>query len=378
LAELDFRFLRVRTSIANIGSLETAKFQLIMSTSEDPLDDSMADFLDELGAPESPTKSATATAELIETLLEDTTNTDILDSPQKERRDSVTKEIPKAAMAKEISRTTSPKVNMKQKITVSSSVNKQNKSKPSARAKAKQQVTAASSNPPPKSNVSKSFATPTRGGLTMYERSMLQMEEREQKLKALQDKLSLDLTFMPNSTSGPHSKTSTPNTGGTSDGGVGGMNVFSRLYHSETKAIKNQPHPKGLNGGTTPRSQALPRSGSKSRSRSRSNGSMRSTNTKSSSGTTRVEEMHERGQQSLRCQYKSDKKEEQGRRRRLEEELLGQCTFQPKTKWNLGEERRKMAHEVAGRAIPSPSDEKREKLSVSFLEEIYTCLVSDL
>ena len=355
-----------RTSIANFGSLETAIFHLIMSTNEDPLDDSMLDFLDELGAPETPRKETTdaATTELFDALLEDTpTNTDSLDTPQKERRDSITKEIPKAAMAKEISRSTSPKVNMNRKTTVSSS--NKNKSKPLVRAKPKQQV-APDYNPPPKSNGSKSYVTPTRGGLTMYERSMLQMEEREQKLKALQDKLSADCTFTPKSNGSSHGKASTPHTGGTSDGGVG-----NRLYHSETKASQKKAHPKGvIGGGATPRSQPPPQSrANKSRSRSRSN-SLNSANTKSSSGTLRLDEMHQQGQQSLRSRTKTDKEEEQARRRRMEEELLAVCTFQPKTKWNLAKERRKKAQEGAGRAIPSPGDEKRGKLSVRLLESL--------
>jgi hypothetical protein len=324
------------------GSLETPKFQLIMSASEDPLHDSLADFLDELGAPESPKKSVTATAttELIDALLEDTTvtTTDIFDTPQKERRDSVTKEIPKAAIAKELSRTTSPKVTMNRKTTMSSA--NKSKSKPSVRAKAKQQVMAAAPMIlPPKSSV-----TPTRGGLTMYERSMLQMEEREQRLKALQDKLSADCTFTPNSTGG---KASSPNTGG-----GGGMNVYDRLFHSETKPNKKK---------YIPRSQPRPRS------RSKSADSMKSTNTKSSSGTARLDEMYQRGQHTLRSRTKTDKEEEQARRRRMEEELLGQCTFQPKTKWNLAKEQRKKAYEVAP---PSPGDIRRTKLSVSLLEEL--------
>jgi hypothetical protein len=172
----------------------------------------------------------------------------------------------------------------------------------------------------------------------------------------LQDKLSADFTFTPKSNG---SRASTHNTGGASD--AVGINVYDRLYHSETKAINNKASPKGGVGGTTPRSQPPHRSRSRSRD---------STNTKSSSGTSRLNEMHQQGQQSLRSRTKTDKDEEQARRRRMEEELLGQCTFKPQTKWNLAKEQRKKAHEVSARATPSPGDEKRTKLSVSLLESL--------
>lgn len=67
-----------------------------------------------------------------------------------------------------------------------------------------------------------------RGGLTMYERSKIQMEERERKLKNLQEKLMADYTFAP---------ASSVSSLGSSRAGDVNM-VFDRLYHADTAAMR--------------------------------------------------------------------------------------------------------------------------------------------
>ena len=62
----------------------------------------------------------------------------------------------------------------------------------------------------------------------MYERSKIQMEERERKLKNLQEKLMADYTFAP---------ASSVSSLGSSRAGDGNM-VFDRLYNADTAAIR--------------------------------------------------------------------------------------------------------------------------------------------
>ena len=106
--------------------------------------------------------------------------------------------------------------------------------------------------------------TPGSGsGLTMYERSMIQKNERERKMKALQEKLMVDCTFTPSRTrsgrtSSNHSVVSSigagPGSVATAD-----MSVYSRLYLTETAASRGQRYQGSINrdavsGWNTPRS----------------------------------------------------------------------------------------------------------------------------
>ena len=96
------------------------------------------------------------------------------------------------------------------------------------------------------SNGSSTGGSAGRGGLTMYERSMLQKEERERKMKLLQDKMMSDCTFTPSrertrsssSQSVVSSIGASPSSVGTGDT----MSVYSRLYHAETAASRAQRH----------------------------------------------------------------------------------------------------------------------------------------
>ena len=65
------------------------------------------------------------------------------------------------------------------------------------------------------------------GGLTMYERTKLQIAERERKLKALQEALMADYTFTPKSA-----------TNSVASSVSSAERVFERLYSTETAAVR--------------------------------------------------------------------------------------------------------------------------------------------
>jgi hypothetical protein len=110
--------------------------------------------------------------------------------------------------------------------------------------------------------------------MTIAERAKVQMEERERKLKDLQDQLMAEYTFTPQRAASTHSVASSITTGTTPpDRSM----VFERLYNRETAAIRarrasaprpsqrsplvssSNPRPKGLADGyvTPTRVEAL-------------------------------------------------------------------------------------------------------------------------
>jgi hypothetical protein len=198
-----------------------------------------------------------------------------------------------------------------------------------------------------------SMAGRAKGGLTMYERSMLQKEERERKMKSLQEKLMADYTFTPSravmNTSSNQSLVSSvgasPLSLGTAD-----MSVFSRLYHSETTASRGQRfdvtmrsnHAVGwqTRKSTLSTPHEIPDSASGSRS-----GSVPS--------SPRLEELYKFGEEKLRSRMVTYEDEAKHLRDRLEEEELKKTnvyTFRPQTKWNLIAERRQKARMELERA----------------------------
>ena len=199
-------------------------------------------------------------------------------------------------------------------------------------------------------------ATQSRGVLTMYERSVLQKEERERKLKALQETLMADFTFTPNKKSSgdrPRSRTgsgeSVVSSLGDSPSMAGivsssGISIFSRLYSAETVASRAQQH--------TPRTKTSDRFGfalrtPTSTAASVSGRSHHSGNT-SKTASPRLESLYKAGQEKLRARHLSDQEEVEQMKRRIENELLklpGVYTFRPQTKWDIVAQRRKMALE---------------------------------
>jgi hypothetical protein len=191
-----------------------------------------------------------------------------------------------------------------------------------------------------------------RDGLTMYERSMLQKEERERKMKLLQEKMMSDCTFTPSRerTRSPSSQSvvssigASPSSLGTGDA----MSVFSRLYHAETAASRAQRREGGpaagggaTSGFQTPKSNMSTPGRSVSGSRS------------SCPASPRLQELYRSGEEKLRSRKLSDQEEAEALRRRLEELELKKSdvyTFRPRTRWNLAAERRRKAREEAERA----------------------------
>ena len=244
-------------------------------------------------------------------------------SPTRNERKSINKEIPKAAVGKQL------------KSTVRSKMLDRSNKIPLRKTPAKSSR--------PTSSVSPRALTapiPTRGGLTMYERSMLAIESRDRKLKVLQAKLEEDHTFTPNSKrknySGSHSVDGSPPKAPTTS-------VYDRLYDA-----RKAPSPRRTDRGGPASPPAISRSRSADSARSRT-----------STTSSRLVEMHERGQELLRRRGLNSKQEDEMRRRRLEEEELANCTFTPKTKWNLAQERREKAK--SNKASPMPDINTREK-----------------
>ena len=138
--------------------------------------------------------------------------------------------------------------------------------------------------PDPTKSKSKQSTTPRgAGALTMYDRTKLQIEERERKLKALQDKLMADYTFTPQSaTSSISSSVPSAST----------EKVFERLYGFETAAMRARR--------VSPRSTtASPRNTPKrTRVRSIKDGYVT---------PTRLVNLHEEGQNRLRARNRSQK-----------------------------------------------------------------------
>lgn len=107
-----------------------------------------------------------------------------------------------------------------------SSLRKKSKTSSVRRQKMKPKSSTSSSN-----KATKNANTPqTPSGLTsLYDRTKVQMEERERKLKALQDQLMADYTFTPQSaTSSVSSNNVSPSP----------SKVFERLYGTETAAMR--------------------------------------------------------------------------------------------------------------------------------------------
>jgi hypothetical protein len=188
----------------------------------------------------------------------------------------------------------------------------------------------------------------TRGGFTMYERSMMQKEERERKLKALQQTLEADFTFAPNSANKPRPRSSSAESlvsslGDSPSVGLissGGMSVFSRLYSAETAASRAQQH------------VAVPTNNDRSAFGSTAV-SMAGRSVHLAAATTpaspRLESLFKAGEEKLRARHLSDQEEAEQIKRRLENEALklpGVYTFRPQTKWDLVAQRRKLALEA--------------------------------
>ena len=210
-----------------------------------------------------------------------------------------------------------------------------------------------------------------RGGLTMYERTMLQKEEKERKMKELEKSLMVDLTFTPSRISSGNRKydcgNSTVSSIGSSpsmmEGKTGGESVFSRLYTVDTAASRAHRHRTPTRSGLT-KGRLFGTSTPKSASGAATTGgrSLYSSASRSvctiQTASPRVEALFKSGEEKLRARSLSDEDESEKINRRIEDKALnspGVCTFKPQTKWNLIAQRRKMASEE----IERQADEAR-------------------
>ena len=188
-----------------------------------------------------------------------------------------------------------------------------------------------------------------RDGLSMYERSMLQKEERERKLQALQETLMADFTFTPNRAKSGYSPRQRSASGdsivsslGESPslmGGVstGGVSVFSRLYSAETAASRARQRVSPSVAGRSYYSD---------------------TGTKKSAASPRLEFLFKAGEEKLRARHLSDQEEAEQIKQRIEDEALkqpGVYTFRPQTKWDLVAIRRQIAREYNEQEVDKTS-----------------------
>ena len=220
----------------------------------------------------------------------------------------------------------------------------------------------------------------------MYERSMLQKEERERKLKLLQETLMSDFTFSPRRVNPGTKSRPRAASGGSVVSSLGdspsvmednGVTVFSRLYSAGTAASRAQQHvPENTNNNrslkvlsstgasttgrsyhttqtTSPRLESLFKAGEE-KLRATASLAARSSHTVSGSrsiATTqttspRLESLFKAGEEKLRARHLSDEEEREQRKRRIENEALklpGVYTFRPQTKWDLVAQRRELA-----------------------------------
>ena len=205
----------------------------------------------------------------------------------------------------------------------------------------------------------KPSAAPTGGGLTMYERSVLQKEERERKLKALQETLEADFTFAPQRAAGNRSKRpgsgesvvsslgDSPSTAGVIS--TGGVSVFSRLYNAETAASRAWQYIGRTFSGSDRSAIASKAPISTTASMAGNSTSGNRSTTKSKTASPRLEYLFKAGEEKLRARHLSDKEETEQIQRRIENEALklpGVYTFRPQTKWDLVAQRREMAREA--------------------------------
>lgn len=129
--------------------------------------------------------------------------------------------------------------------------------------------------------------TPAGNGLTIAERTKLQMEEREKKLKQLQEQLMEEYTFTPKSSVSSHSVASSITAASaTPDRTL----VFDRLYNKETASMKARRV-------STPRSTKKPQTFETPRAKGIKDGYVT---------PTRLEALHHEGQNRLRSRMKSD------------------------------------------------------------------------
>ena len=205
----------------------------------------------------------------------------------------------------------------------------------------------------------------------MYERTMLQKEERERKMKELEKSLMVDLTFTPSRISSGNRKydcgNSTVSSIGSSpsmmEGKTGGESVFSRLYTVDTAASRARRHRTPTRSGLT-KGRLFGTSTPKSASGAATTGgrSLYSSASRSvctiQTASPRVEALFKSGEEKLRARSLSDEDESEKINRRIEDKALnspGVCTFKPQTKWDLIAQRRKMANEE----IERQADEAR-------------------
>mmetsp|Transcript_4877 Transcript_4877/g.5550 ORF Transcript_4877/g.5550 Transcript_4877/m.5550 type:complete len:427 (+) Transcript_4877:377-1657(+) len=248
--------------------------------------------------------------------------------------------------------------------------------------------------PPSAKKAFSSSAGTNRGGLTMYERSMLQKEERERNMKALEESLMVDFTFTPTRISSGNVKNncgnsmvsslgSSPSTiGGTS----GGNSVFSRLYVADTAASRAQRYKTSTRN--SPSSRLFATSDTKSVAAATVGRSLCSATSRRSTYTVqtaspRLEALYKSGQDKLRARSISDKDESEKIRRRIDDKALnspGVYTFRPQTKWNLVTQRRKMVQEEielqadeARRSTPKIIKAEREQKRLLDEESMEEC-----
>lgn len=146
-------------------------------------------------------------------------------------------------------------------------------------------------------------------GMSMYERSKLQMEQRELKLRALQEQMMSDYTFTPKTRKSPNNGSfDTPSNGEGHNGTT--TNVYDRLYATETKAMKSyraQTPTKVRSRSNTPNRRGRPTTTTTTGGEKRRGGRRKSGDHARSLTPSRLQALFETGQKQLRSKPKSTK-----------------------------------------------------------------------
>jgi hypothetical protein len=156
----------------------------------------------------------------------------------------------------------------------------------------------------------------------MYERFMLGLKIREQKLRYIEKDMMKDCTFAP------------------------ALNCDKNVVRKVRKAPgawkrfcgdcdARKVTPKKPNA--TLQATIVPRTGSTSCRTTSTTTPRRSlvrSVDKNSTGSDRIDKLYEDGLRKVRTGFKTDKEEEHARRQRFEELSMRQCTFKPRTQWN--------------------------------------------
>lgn len=168
---------------------------------------------------------------------------------------------------------------------------------------------------------------PTTSSMGMYERSMLQLKIREQKLKYIEKDMMKDCTFAPKLNVDSRK--------------VNKAHVSNRVRDHDIRKVTSRKS-KGIYQPSTSVPPCTTTSTTTSTSPRTASTATTSTPGRSpmsvdtnSTGSVRIDKLYQDGLK--KAQSRTDREEEHARRERFEELNMRQCTFQPRTRWTASD-----------------------------------------